>query len=78
MLTLPATLRLTATQFAEVCAANPEAVLELDADGHLVEMTLPVERPAPETRPGCSALAGSAPERSAPEGVRQLGRIPAP
>jgi hypothetical protein len=39
MLTLPATLRLTAAQFAEVCAANPEAVLELDADGHLVEMT---------------------------------------
>ncbi|MFM7394732.1 MAG: Uma2 family endonuclease [Cyanobium sp.] len=39
MLTLPATLRLTAAQFAEVCAANPEAVLELDADGHLIEMT---------------------------------------
>ena len=33
MLTLPTTLRLTAAQFAEVCAANPEAVLELDADG---------------------------------------------
>jgi len=39
MLTLPATLRVTAAQFAEVCAANPEAVLELDADGHLIEMT---------------------------------------
>ena len=39
MLTLPTTLRLTAAQFAEVCAANPEAVLELDADGHLIEMT---------------------------------------
>jgi Uma2 family endonuclease len=39
MLTLPSTLRVTAAQFAEVCAANPEAVLELDADGHLIEMT---------------------------------------
>jgi hypothetical protein len=33
MLTLPRTLRLTPHQFAEVCAANPEAVLELDVDG---------------------------------------------
>jgi Uma2 family endonuclease len=39
MLTLPRTLSLTPDQFAEVCAANPEAVLELDALGHLVEMT---------------------------------------
>ena len=39
MLTLPRTLSLTPVQFAEVCAANPEAVLELDALGHLVEMT---------------------------------------
>jgi len=39
MLTLPRTLNLTPAQFAEVCAANPEAVLELDAQGHLVEMT---------------------------------------
>ena len=39
MLTLPCTLRLTPLQFAEVCAANPEAVLELDADGQLIEMT---------------------------------------
>jgi Uma2 family endonuclease len=30
---------LTPAQFAEVCAANPEAVLELDAQGHLVELT---------------------------------------
>jgi Uma2 family endonuclease len=37
MLTLPSTLRLTPLQFAEVCAANPEAVLELDADGQLIE-----------------------------------------
>ncbi len=39
MLTLPGTLSLTPAQFAEVCAANPEAVLELDADGNLIEMT---------------------------------------
>ncbi|KEF40743.1 MAG: hypothetical protein ER33_15350 [Cyanobium sp. CACIAM 14] len=39
MLTLPRTLHLTPAQFAEVCAANPEAVLELDADGTLIEMT---------------------------------------
>ena len=39
MLTLPRTLSLTLSQFAQVCAANPEAVLELDADGTLIEMT---------------------------------------
>jgi Uma2 family endonuclease len=38
MLTLPGTLTFTPSQFAEVCAANPEAVLELAADGTLVEM----------------------------------------
>ncbi len=38
-LTLPTDLRLTPEQFAAVCAANPEAVLELDADGHLITMT---------------------------------------
>jgi len=37
MLTLPRSLTFTPSQFAEVCAANPEAVLELDAHGHLVE-----------------------------------------
>ena len=39
MLTLPRTLTLTPSQFAEVCAANPEAVLELAADGTLIEVT---------------------------------------
>jgi Uma2 family endonuclease len=39
MLTLPSTLSFTPSQFAQVCAANPEAVLELDADGTLIEMT---------------------------------------
>jgi Uma2 family endonuclease len=39
MLTLPRSLSLTPAQFAEVCAANPEAVLELDAAGTLIEMT---------------------------------------
>ncbi|MBD2548799.1 Uma2 family endonuclease [Microcystis elabens FACHB-917] len=42
MLTLPRqlseALRLTPAQFAELCAANPEAVLELAADGRLIEM----------------------------------------
>ena len=35
----PADLRLSADQFALVCAANPEAVLELDASGQLIQMT---------------------------------------
>ena len=41
MLTLPRTLTLTLTpsRFAEVGAANPEAVLELAADGTLIELT---------------------------------------
>ena len=39
MLTLPRTLQLTPAQFAAVCAANPEAVLELEADGTLLERT---------------------------------------
>ena len=39
MLTLPRSLTLTPAQFSEVCAANPEAVLELDALGQLIEMT---------------------------------------
>ena len=39
MPTLPRSLSLTPDQFAAVCAANPEAVLELDADGTLIEMT---------------------------------------
>jgi Uma2 family endonuclease len=38
-LTLPAELRLTPEQFAQVCKANPEAVLELAADGELITMT---------------------------------------
>ena len=38
MLTLPRTLSLTPDQFAQVCAANPEAVLVLAADGILIEM----------------------------------------
>jgi Uma2 family endonuclease len=39
MLTLPRSLTFTPSQFAQVCAANPEAVLELDADGTVIEMT---------------------------------------
>jgi len=38
-LVLPEDLRLTAEQFAAVCRANPDAVLELDASGQLIHMT---------------------------------------
>jgi len=38
-LLLPLDLRLTPEQFALVCQANPEAVLELTADGQLITMT---------------------------------------
>jgi Uma2 family endonuclease len=38
-LLLPLDLRLTPEQFALVCQANPEAVLELTADGQLIAMT---------------------------------------
>jgi Uma2 family endonuclease len=38
-LRLPPDLRLTHEQFEQVCAANREAVLELDAHGHLIAMT---------------------------------------
>ena len=38
-LLLPWDLRLTPEQFELVCQANPEAVLELAADGHLIVMT---------------------------------------
>jgi Uma2 family endonuclease len=36
---MPPGLRLTPEQFALVCEANPEAVLELAADGQLIAMT---------------------------------------
>jgi len=38
-LRLPADLRLTPEQFEVVCQANPNAVLELDASGHVISMT---------------------------------------
>jgi hypothetical protein len=38
-LLLPDELQLTPDQFAAVCQANPNAVLELDAGGHLIHMT---------------------------------------
>jgi hypothetical protein len=38
-LRFPADLRLTLDQFAEVCQANPDTVLELSADGRLITMT---------------------------------------
>ena len=38
-LLLPEDLRLSPEQFTAVCAANPQAVLELTADGQLIHMT---------------------------------------
>ncbi len=38
-LQLPWDLRLTPEQFERVCQTNPEAVLELAADGQLIAMT---------------------------------------
>ena len=38
-LLLPPDLRLTPEQFSRVCEANPEAVLELAADGQVITMT---------------------------------------
>lgn len=38
-LRLPANFKLTPEQFVAVCQANPNAVLELDAGGHLIHMT---------------------------------------
>jgi len=38
-LLLPLDLRLTPEQFERVCQVNPEAVLELTAEGHLIVMT---------------------------------------
>ena len=38
-LLLPWDLRLTPEQFERVCQVNPEAVLELTAEGHLIVMT---------------------------------------
>jgi len=38
-LRLPADLQLTPEQFSAVCQANPNAVLELDASGCLIQMT---------------------------------------
>ena len=39
-LRFPCDLQLTPEQFWAVCSANPDAVLELDASGHLIHMTL--------------------------------------
>ena len=54
-LNLPASLcaglRLTPEQFAELCGANPDAVLELAADGFLICMTAPEVTRAPATAP---------------------------
>jgi len=38
-LLFPVDLQLTPEQFAAICSANPDAVLELDASGHVIHMT---------------------------------------
>ena len=38
-LLLPEDLQLTPEQFEAVCQANPNAVLELDASGQLIQIT---------------------------------------
>jgi Uma2 family endonuclease len=38
-LRLPEDLRLSPEQFGAVCSANPQAVLELTPEGHLIQMT---------------------------------------
>lgn len=38
-LRLPDDLRLSPEQFGDVCSANPEAVLELTPEGHLIHIT---------------------------------------
>jgi hypothetical protein len=52
MLTLPHALRLNPAQFAEVCATNPETVLEVESDGILIEKCA-APRPVP-----CGWIAG--------------------
>jgi Uma2 family endonuclease len=39
VLTLPLTLRVTPDQFWQICRANPDAVLELNADGEIETMS---------------------------------------
>lgn len=51
-LQLPWQLRLTPEQFEQVCRNNPDAVLELSADGQLIPMT----PTGSETGARCSAL----------------------
>jgi Uma2 family endonuclease len=79
MLTLPRSLTFTPSQFAQVCAANPEAVLELDADGTLTEMT-PTGGASGARYQTLGALLWLAIEQGPPaaEAVRQLHGLPAP
>ncbi len=78
MLTLPRTLQLTPAQFAAVCAANPEAVLELDADGTLIERTPTGGRTSARNQAlGALLWLGDRAEPAAAHAVRQLRRLPA-
>jgi Uma2 family endonuclease len=48
-LALPWSLRLSPEQFKQVCKANPDAMLELAADGQLIAMTPPASKPVSAT-----------------------------
>jgi hypothetical protein len=75
-LLLPQDLRLSPEQFALVCQANPDAVLELAADGQLITMTPRRRRNrSPQHTPADpAAVLGRSARRLG--GVRQLYRLP--
>ena len=72
-LLLPADLRLSAEQFALVCAANPGAVLELTADGQVIEMTPDQRRGFPPLCPDLVVELVS-PSDGEPWGIQVLRR----
>jgi len=70
-LVLPPGLKLSPEQFALVCEANPEAVLELAADGQLI--TMPPHRRRDRCSLPCSC--STAPQAfSGPRGAEALRR----
>jgi hypothetical protein len=75
-LQLHRTLRLTPEQFALMCEANPEAVLELAADGQLITMT-PTGGETGARNSNLGLATGSlGPLPGRLESVRQLQRLP--
>ena len=68
-LALTGSLRLTPEEFDEVCAANPDAVLERAPDGALIPMTPTGARQAAATEPFVLLLARPCRQRTAPQAV---------